>query len=82
MMHHIILYTKPGCHLCEIVEQLLHGLKREFEFEIERVDITSDPALVERYGDKIPVVVVDRRQVLAAPIRLADLRAALGARFP
>ena len=77
MPHHIILYTKPGCHLCEITHQLLQGLQREFELTIQEIDITGDPALFENYWDKIPVALIDGRAILAAPIRMADVRAAL-----
>ncbi len=77
MPHHIVLYSKPGCHLCEIAHQLLQGLSREFDLTIQDTDITSDPALFEKYWDKIPVAIVDGRATFAAPIRVADVRAAL-----
>ena len=77
MLHRILLYSKPGCHLCEIAHQLLLGLHREFELTIEEMDITQDPSLYEKYWDKIPVIVVDNHTTLAAPIRVAEVRAAL-----
>lgn len=77
MSHHILLYSKPGCHLCEIAHQLLLGLHREFELTIELVDISQDPSLYDKYWDKIPVIIVDNQTTLAAPIRVADVRAAL-----
>ncbi len=76
MERHIILYGKPECCLCDLTHQLLLGLRREFEFTLEKVDITGDPALFKQYRDKIPVVVIDDK-TFAAPIHLADLRAAL-----
>lgn len=77
MPHRILLYSKPGCHLCEIAHQLLLGLHREFELTIQELDISQDPSLYVKYWDKIPVIVVDDHTVLAAPIRVADVRAAL-----
>lgn len=77
MKHAVVLYGKPGCHLCDIAHQLLLGLEREFDLTIEEVDITRDEALLARYWDKIPVVVIDDRTTLAAPVRTAELRAAL-----
>lgn len=77
MPHHIILYSKPGCHLCEIAYQLLQGLQREFDLTIQETDITGDPALFEKYWNKIPVALIDGRVTLAAPIRMTDVRAAL-----
>jgi glutaredoxin len=77
MKHRVVLYGKPGCHLCEIAHQLLLGLEREFDLAIEEIDITRNDALLTRYRETIPVVVIDGRTTLAAPIRTADLRAAL-----
>lgn len=78
MPHHIVLYSKPDCHLCEMTYQLLQELRREFNLTIEEIDITRDPALFKKYFEKIPVLVIDNRTTLvAAPIRVADVRAAL-----
>ena len=77
MMHRVVLYGKPGCHLCSIAHELLLGLKREFELTIEEIDITRDDELLTRYRETIPVVVIDDRTTLAAPIRTADVRSAL-----
>jgi glutaredoxin len=75
--HRVVLYGKSDCHLCHIAYQLLLGLQREFDLTIEEIDITRDPALLERYRETIPVVLIDDRTKLAAPIRTADVRAAL-----
>ena len=75
--HRVILYGKPECHLCEIAEQLLIGLGREFSLTIEKVDVRSDAVLLAQYGDRIPVISIDGRVLLAAPIRSQDLRSAL-----
>ncbi len=77
MTHRIVLYSKPGCHLCEIAHQLIQGLEREFPLAIEERDISRDQALYDQYWDKIPVVVIDEATTLMAPIRVADVRRAL-----
>jgi hypothetical protein len=79
-MPYLILYTKPGCHLCDEVEAHLLMLAGEFRFEWERRDITGDPALFERYQHAVPVVWLDGRERLRAdraPIDRAALRALL-----
>lgn len=81
MPHHIIVYGKPGCHLCEIATQLLEGLHREFDFTLEKVDITNDPALFALYRERIPVALIDGRITLSAPIRMVHVRAALTGRL-
>ncbi len=53
-----VLYTRKGCHLCEVAhaELLRQGL-------IPRVvDIDEDPAWTERYTDCVPVVWIDGRE--------------------
>ncbi len=79
MGHHLVLYQKPGCHLCEIAHELLLGLHREFDFELEQVDIRDNAELFGQYWDKVPVVVVDNRTLICAPIKTTDVRAALQA---
>lgn len=73
----IVLYGKPGCHLCELAYQLARGLLPADELLVEKIDITSDPFLYEKYHDKIPVLVVNNRVTLFAPIRTVEVRQAL-----
>jgi hypothetical protein len=73
-MMRIFLYTRPGCHLCEEVE----GWLLEAGVSWQPVDITAEASLFERYRYRIPVIAVDGREVLCAPITRADVRRALG----
>ncbi len=77
MPHRVVFYTKAGCHLCEDAARLLAQLQPEFALTIQAIDIQSDPVLFKKYFDQIPVVVIDDRVTLAAPIRAEDVRAAL-----
>ncbi len=56
----VVVYMRPGCHLCEeAIEQLvaLHG--RGYRFDLHVVDIESDELLLRRHLERIPVVEVD-----------------------
>jgi hypothetical protein len=55
----VTLYTKPDCHLCDTAHEVLEGVREDFDFEIEQVDISRDRTLRKRYGVRIPVVAVD-----------------------
>ena len=77
MSHHIVVYTKPGCHLCDDALRLVNDLRGEFDLTIEEIDIAVDAALFKRYFDKIPVLLIDHRVTLAAPILSEAIRAAL-----
>lgn len=77
MPHHIVFYTKPGCPLCEDALNLLRRLRDEFDLTIEAIDITTDRELFKRYLEKIPVLLIDQRVTLAAPIDEKSVRAVL-----
>ena len=47
-----ILFSRPDCHLCAFVEEML----TEEGVRWTEVDIDSDPELSERYGIRIPVL--------------------------
>jgi len=55
-MIRLTLYTTLGCHLCQQLEALLVTLCSG-EYRLERIEISEDDALVERYGVRIPVLV-------------------------
>ena len=55
----LTLYTKPDCSLCDEAAEALERVRGRAPFHLEVVDISSDPELRERYGERIPVVLVD-----------------------
>ncbi|MCC6166460.1 MAG: glutaredoxin family protein [Caldilineaceae bacterium] len=54
----LILYTKPGCHLCDLLKADLTGLQREIPFTVVERNIEADPADYERFRYLIPVLAV------------------------
>lgn len=58
----VVVYTRARCGLCRRAEALV---AREVgrRAVVEHVDVDADPALVERYGVRVPVVVVDGVEV-------------------
>jgi glutaredoxin len=73
----VVLYGKPGCCLCDECEMLLRGLQNEFGFTLQKVDISRDEALRERWKCHIPVVTFNGRNRVALRISEARLRRAL-----
>lgn len=70
------LYTRAGCHLCEIAEAALAAVADEFPHRLETIDIDRDDAARERYRLVIPVVVIDDCYRLVTHIDEASLRRA------
>jgi glutaredoxin len=56
---HVILYTRPGCHLCEETKAEMLAAGCRDEYVLEEVNIETDEALREQYGWEIPVVVIN-----------------------
>jgi glutaredoxin len=59
----VTLYGKPGCHLCDDARAAVERLHAERSFELEEVDVTLDPVLNRRYGDRIPVLALDGEEL-------------------
>lgn len=58
----VVLYGRVGCHLCEAARQIVAETAGEAGVGWVEVDIDAAPdsaALVDRYGDLVPVVTVD-----------------------
>jgi glutaredoxin-like protein DUF836 len=70
------LYMKPGCHLCEQAEAELARLRGRYPHRLELVDITAGPDLQQRFGERIPVLVIGGREY-AAPLSAAGIERAL-----
>ncbi|RAR59676.1 glutaredoxin-like protein DUF836 [Onishia taeanensis] len=51
----LTLYTTLGCHLCEELETWLALLGPETP-ALRRIEIADDAALLQRYGERIPVL--------------------------
>jgi hypothetical protein len=51
-MAELVLITRQGCCLCEGLEQKL----RQLEQPLQCLDVDHHPALLERYGLEVPVL--------------------------
>jgi len=59
----VTLYGKPGCHLCEEALAVVERVRAEHPFELVEVDVTLDPVLHRRYGERVPVVALDGEEL-------------------
>ena len=58
----IVLYSKPGCHLCDEARAVVEAVCAETGESYDEVDITASEELLARFGEEIPVTFVDGRQ--------------------
>jgi glutaredoxin len=70
----LVLYGRPGCHLCDEARTVLERIGHPFE----EIDIEADDALLTRYLERIPVVALDGEELYDFFIDEPDLRARVG----
>jgi glutaredoxin len=58
----VVLYSRKGCHLCEIVKETLAKLHRRGGFNWQEIDVDSDDQLRRQFTDEVPVVFIDGRK--------------------
>jgi thiol-disulfide isomerase/thioredoxin len=52
----LTVLSREYCHLCEELLASLRQFQGRYAFDIEVLDVDRHPALEERWGDKVPVV--------------------------
>ena len=55
----VSVFTRHGCHLCEVAIETLESLQIEVEFSIEEFYIDGNSELEKLYGEQIPVIHID-----------------------
>jgi glutaredoxin len=58
----VLIYTRKGCHLCEIVKESLVKLERRGLYCWQEVDVDTDDLLRRQFTDEVPVVFIDGRK--------------------
>lgn len=62
LMHDVIVFSRQGCHLCDMVKETLAATQDAAEFQWREVDIDTDPELREKFNEEVPVVFIDGRK--------------------
>jgi glutaredoxin len=56
---HVIIYSRPGCHLCDEAKAAILSARCSDQFVLEEIDIESDEELLRKYKYDIPVITID-----------------------
>ena len=62
MSHHLVLYSRSGCCLCDEMKAIVHQVGQSTPFILEEIDIDSSADLQEKYGEEVPVLFIDGRK--------------------
>ena len=79
-MHDVIVYSREGCHLCDIVKDTLSQMEGKVDFQWREVDIDADPELQQKYNEEVPVVFVDGRKAFKYRMDAREFLRALAGR--
>ncbi len=76
-MRSVVLYTRPGCCLCDQARTVLDRVRRRHDFDLCELDIEQDEALLRLYLERIPVVAIDGVEAFELTVGEAELEQAL-----
>lgn len=62
MTHLVTVISRADCHLCEVALEVVQRVCAETGTALEVVDVDADIDLRRRYGDQVPVILVDGAQ--------------------
>jgi len=69
----VVLYSRPGCCLCDDAREILLRAAATYGFELAERDIEDDEQLLRRYLERIPVVTIDGIEVFELLIDESEL---------
>ena len=55
----VTVYSRRGCHLCEVAMQKVAELQNEFGYTVDEVFIDGNDELTNLYGEQVPVIHID-----------------------
>jgi len=55
----VTVFSRHGCHLCDVAVDVLKTMKDELNFEIKKIFIDGSSELEKLYGEQVPVIHID-----------------------
>ena len=74
---HVTILSRKDCHLCDVMIRIARHLQAELNITTTKVDIEGDRALTERYGSRVPVVLIDEVEHCSGKVTEGELRRAI-----
>ena len=58
-MIEVSVYSRSNCHLCEVALEVIREIRKDYEFTITKILIDGDSELEEKYGEQVPVILIN-----------------------
>ena len=59
----LTVYGREHCHLCQDMIAALQELRLRYPFRLEVIDVDSDSDLRSRYGQRVPVLMAEGKEI-------------------
>ncbi len=76
----VIIYSRPGCHLCDEAKQTIEAARCPEEYTLEEINIESDPELLRRYQYDIPVITINGTEAFRHRLSVVEFKLAMARR--
>ncbi|HSS19183.1 MAG TPA: glutaredoxin family protein [Pyrinomonadaceae bacterium] len=73
----VIIYSRPGCHLCEEAKQTILTAGNANDYTLAEINIEDDAELLRLYQFDIPVVTINGQEAFRHRLSPAEFRQAL-----
>jgi len=71
---HVIVYSKPGCHLCEEAKEAIRAAGCDDQITLTEINIENDPALKLKYQYDIPVIAINGVDIFMHRVKPEEFR--------
>ncbi len=68
------IMTKNDCCLCDTAKDIVSRVLKDYPARMDLTDIESDPRLLDRYKEKIPVVLINGEESFVYKVHEITLR--------
>lgn len=69
----LMLMTRRGCHLCSEMASVIDAVAGAIPIALEVHDVDADPVLSSRYGEQVPVLLINGRRAFKYRVDAATL---------
>ena len=76
-MIEVTILSRHDCHLCDVILRIARQVQTETSFTLTSMNIDENTDLAARYGDRVPVVLIDQEEALSGKITEGDFRRAI-----
>ena len=70
----VVIYSRPNCHLCDKAKQAILAADCNELIDLQIVNIESDPELLARYTNDVPVVTINGEEAFRHRVDIQHFR--------